>query len=269
MNMSHLDTQISTAAVIGWQSLENQNFLAEPDPKQNSLTFKARFEKPFFFFEICIPVYLKLIERRALTHTFLILNIQLSTIETFSLEVLSTIPEPVKRKLNSPVLRLDFKLSDNITTLIPLYATEQPKQGRTHSGVVLDSVLKISQATSISVYISHDASYEAQLNSIRNSLNKGYYQSIPKSQLDLQRLYQGQGTKIAFLHTQSEEAYVTEPDQLPSYPNLQSPSLGRPMQLKRPRVEHDECKDDMISSLAEAVKAMQEKVASYEIQQNT
>lgn len=145
MNMSQLDTQISTAAVIGWQSLENQNFLAEPDPKQNSLTFKTRFEKPFFFFEVYISVYLKLIERRALTHTFLILNIQLSTIETFSLEVLSTIPEPVKRKLNSPVLRLDFKLSDNITTLIPLYAREQPKQGRTHSGVVLDSVLKISK----------------------------------------------------------------------------------------------------------------------------
>lgn len=269
MNMSQLDTQISTAAVIGWQSLENQNFLTDPDPKQKTLTFNTRFEKPFFLFEIRVPICLKPIERRVLTNSFLILSIQLSTIETFALEVLSTIPEPVERKINSPILRLDFKLSDNITTLIPLYTIEQPKQGRTHSGVILDSVLQISQATSISVYINHNASYETQLNSIRNSLSKGYYQSILKSQFDLQRLYQGEGAKIAYLHTQSKEVSGTQPDQLPSYHNLQSPSSGRLIQLKRPRVEHDECKDDMISSLVEAVKALQEKVASYEIQQNT
>ncbi|EKJ74359.1 hypothetical protein FPSE_05430 [Fusarium pseudograminearum CS3096] len=268
--MSQIDTQISTAAVIGWQSLENQNFLADPDPQQSTLTFKTRFEKPFFIFEIWIPVYIKIIERRILKNTFLILSIQLSTIETFSLQVLSTIPEPVERKLNSPVLRLDFRLSDNITTLIPLYAREQPKQGRTHSGVVLDSVLEISQATSISVYINHSASYEAQLNSIRNSLNEGYYQSIPKTQPDLQRLYQGQGAKIAHLHTQPKEASATEPDQLPSYHDTQLPSSGRLIQLKkRPRVEDDEYKDNMISSLIEAVKAMQEKVSFLEIQQNT
>ncbi|GKU23140.1 unnamed protein product [Fusarium langsethiae] len=253
--MSQINAQISTAAVVSWQRLDNQRFLDDPDPKKNNLTFRTRFDETFSFFEILVPIYLKPIDRRLVTVSPLILSIQLSTIETFHFEVLATIPQPVETKLNSPVLRLDFKLKENVTTLIPRYVTEEPQQGRTQSGVVLDNVREISQTTSISVYIEHSASHEAQLNSIQNALNKGNCQSTRKSQLDLQSLYQGQGAKIACFRTQSNGVPFTGPDLPPAYNEVPSSTLGTPKQkTKRRRVDHDGCQGDITPPWAKAMR---------------
>ncbi|CVL12522.1 hypothetical protein FPRO06_13791 [Fusarium proliferatum] len=139
----------------------------------------------------------------------LILSIPLSSIETFSFRVLAIVSQPVRGKLISQVLGLDFKLNENITVLIPLNTKEQPMQGKTQSGAVLDNVREISQMTSFSVYIDHTASYGADPNSIRNVMNGGRYRFTCKRQLDLQSLYQGQGAQIAYLTPQLDE--------LPSY----------------------------------------------------
>ncbi|GKU08280.1 hypothetical protein FLAG1_08509 [Fusarium langsethiae] len=264
--MSQINAQISTAAVVSWQRLDNQRFLDDPDPKKNNLTFRTRFDETFSFFEILVPIYLKPIERRLVTVSPLILSIQPSTIETFHFEVLTTIPQPVETKLNSPVLRLDFKLKENVTTLIPRYVTEEPQQGRTQSGVVLDKVREISQTTSISVYIEHSASDKARLNSIQNALNKGNCQSTCKSQLDLQSLYQDQGVKIACFRTQSNGVPFTGPDLPPAYNEVLSSTLGTPKQkTKRRRVDHDGCQGDITPPWA---KAMRETIDLLQIQHN-
>ncbi|CCT76222.1 uncharacterized protein FFB20_13590 [Fusarium fujikuroi] len=228
--MSEINPQISTAAVVGWPSGDTFKYLAEPDPKQSTLTFKTRVDETVSLFEIWVPMYLKLTDKKAPKLSSLILSIPLSTIETFSFQVLATVPQPVRGKHISQVLGLDFKLNENITVLIPLYTKEQPMQGKTQSGAVLDNVRVISQMTSFSVYINHTASHEADLNSIRNAMNGGRHRLTRKRHLDLQSLYQGQGAQIACLTPQSDE--------LPAYDEVPSSSLDTTTQKrKRPRRE--------------------------------
>ncbi|KAF5638955.1 uncharacterized protein FTJAE_5026 [Fusarium tjaetaba] len=203
--MAEINPQISTAAVISWQSRDTLKYLAEPDPKNNTLTFKTRVDKTSSLFEISVPLYLKLTEKRT-PKVSVILCIPLSTIETFSYQMLPIVPQPVRAKFSPQVLGLDFKLNENITVLIPLYAKEQPAQGKTQSGFVLDNIREISQMKSFSVYIDHSALFEAQLHEIRNAMNGGHYRFTRKRQLDLQSLYQGEGAKIAHLLPQPEQA---------------------------------------------------------------
>ncbi|KAF5227539.1 hypothetical protein FANTH_14746 [Fusarium anthophilum] len=127
--MSEINPQISTAAVVAWRSRDTLKYLAEPDPKQNTLTFKTRVDKTSSLFEIWVPIYLKLTEKRTPKSSSLILSIPLSTIDTFSFEVLAPVPEPARNKLSSEVLSLNFKLNEKITILIPLDTKEQPAQG--------------------------------------------------------------------------------------------------------------------------------------------
>ncbi|RBA15910.1 hypothetical protein FPRO05_12131 [Fusarium proliferatum] len=131
--MAETNTQISTAAVVGWPSGSGDDlkYLAEPDPKQSSLTFKTRIDDTSSLFEIWVPVHLKLTDKKAPKLSSLILSIPLSTIETFSFKVLATVPQAARGKLSSKVLGLDFKLNENITVLIPLHAKEHPARGKT------------------------------------------------------------------------------------------------------------------------------------------
>ncbi|KAF5721146.1 hypothetical protein FGLOB1_354 [Fusarium globosum] len=163
----------------GWPggSGDNLKYLAEPDPKQSSLTFKTRIDDTSSLFEIWVPVHLKLTDKKAPKLSSLILSIPLSTIETFSFKVLATVPQPARGKLSSKALGLDFKLNENITVLVPLHAKEQPAQVKTQSGVVIDCVREIAQIKSFYVYIDHSDSHEAGPNSIRNGINEGRYRS--------------------------------------------------------------------------------------------
>ncbi|CEF77876.1 unnamed protein product [Fusarium graminearum] len=229
-----MSTPISTAAVVSWRHLDSKKFLAEADPTQQALTFKMRLEERSYFFEIWVPLYLKQRPKKIpSTYSSLILNIPLSTIETFSLHVLSTtdtnkhIPEPVAKKLKSSVLRLDIKLRDKINTIIPSDTDGIPLQGRKYSGVIFDNVRQISQAKSISIFIKHSAPYEAELHSFGEPINNGHYQSTGKSQPDLQSLYQGVGAKRLDFSTQSKKALGSEPSHLPAYKEVASPIFGR------------------------------------------
>lgn len=268
MNISQMSTPISTAAVVSWRHLDSKKFLAEADPTQQALTFKMRLEERSYFFEIWVPLYLKQRPKKIpSTYSSLILNIPLSTIETFSLHVLSTtdtnkhIPEPVAKKLKSSVLRLDIKLRDKINTIIPSDTDGIPLQGRKYSGVIFDNVRQISQAKSISIFIKHSAPYEAELHSFGEPINNGHYQSTGKSQPDLQSLYQGVGAKRLDFSTQSKKALGSEPSHLPAYNEVASPILDGSMQpRKRPRVEHGE--GDITPPSAEDLRSLQERFAS-------
>ncbi|EXL91109.1 hypothetical protein ACKRZS_006854 [Fusarium odoratissimum] len=177
---------------------------------------------------------------------------------------MTTAPQPVAKKLSSQALGLDFVLNENVTILIPLNTKEQPAQGRTQSGVVLDNVREISQALSISVYIDHSVSCEAQLHSIRKAMNEGYYRSTRKRDLDLQSLYQGLGAQIAAFPIQSEQGPSTKFDKLPAYDEVPSQSLDAPAQTrKKPRTEGE----SVIPSLAEQVKSLQDKMSASQLQQ--
>ncbi|CZR49559.1 uncharacterized protein FPRO_15918 [Fusarium proliferatum ET1] len=222
--MLDTNTQISTAAVVGWPSGDNLKYLADPDPMQSSLTFKTRIDNTSSLFEIRVPIHLKLTEKKTPRLSSLILSM-LSTIETFSFQVLATISQPSRGKLSSQVLGLDFKLNENITVLIPLHAKKQPVQGKTQSGVVLDFIREISQIKFFSVYIDHTYSHEAGLNSIRNAIDGGRYRSTRKRQLDLQSLHQGQGTQITRFPSQSEG--------LPAYDDVPSSSLNITTQKRK------------------------------------
>ncbi|RKL28129.1 hypothetical protein BFJ72_g12589 [Fusarium proliferatum] len=233
--MAETNTQTSTAAVIGWPSGDSLKYLDEPDPKQSSLTFKTRIDNNSSLFEIWVPIHLKLTDKKAPKLSSLILSIPLSTIGTFSFQVLTTVPQAVSEKLISKVLGLDFKLNENITVLIPLHAKEQRAQGKTQSGAVFDCVREIAQIKSFSVYIDHTDSNEAGLNFIGNAISRGRYRSTRKRQLDLQSLYQGQGARIA--------RFPPQLDELPAYDEVPSSSLDTTTQKrKRPRrelIDHD------------------------------
>ncbi|CVL07257.1 uncharacterized protein FMAN_16243 [Fusarium mangiferae] len=238
--MSEINTQISTAAVVGWPSGDSLKYLAEPDPKQSSLTFKTRIGNTSSLFEIWVPIHLKLTDKKAPKLSSLILSIPLSTIETFCFQILATVPQPAGGKLSSKVLGLDFKLNENIAVLIPLHAKEQPAQGKTQSGVVIDCVRQIAQIKSCHVYIDHTDSHEAGLSSIRNAINGGRYRSTRKRQLDLQSLYQGQGARIA--------RFPAPSDRIPAYDDVPSSSLDTATQKrKRPRRElNDQEKEEKL-----------------------
>ncbi|KAG4267593.1 hypothetical protein FPRO04_12748 [Fusarium proliferatum] len=251
--MAETNTQISTDAVIGWPSGDSLKYLAEPDPKQSSLTFKTRIDNNSSLFEIWVPIHLKLTDKKAPKLSSLILSIPLSTIETLSFQVLTTVPQPVSEKLISKVLGLDFKLNENITVLITLHAKEQPAQGKTQSGAVFDCVREIAQIKSFSVYIDHTDSHEAGLNSIGNAISRGRYRSTRKRQLDLQSLYQGQGARIARFPPQSDE--------LPAYDEVPSSSLDTTTQKrKRPRRELI----DHVSG-AETLEDLSQKMAAFDL----
>ncbi|KAH7173088.1 hypothetical protein DER46DRAFT_498734 [Fusarium sp. MPI-SDFR-AT-0072] len=256
--MSEINTQIFTAAVIGWPNGDTLKYLAEPDPKQSTLTFKTRADKTSSVFEIWVPIYLKLTEKKTPKLSSLILSIPLSTIETLTSQVLATVPQPVRGKPSSQVLGLYFKLNENVTVLIPLDTKEQPAQGKTQSGVVLDNVREISQIRSFSVYIDHTASHEAKLNSIRNAINEGCYRFTRKRQVDLQSLYQGQSAQIAHLTPQLDE--------LPAYDDVPSSSLHITTQRrKRPRRELNDHESEISTSGAETLKALSQKMAAFEM----
>lgn len=253
-----MNTQISTAAVVGWRSSDTLKYLAEPDPKQSTLTFKTRIDDISSLFEIRVPIHLKLTEKKTPKLSSLILSIPLSTIETFSCKTLATVPQPVSEKLSPQVLGLDFKLNENITVLIPLHAKEQPAQGKTQSGVVIDCVREISQITSFSVYIDHTDSHEAGLNSIRNAINGGRYRSSRKRQLDLQSLYQGQGARIA--------RFPAPSDELPAYDDVPSSSLEIPTQKrKRARRELNDVESETSPSGVETLETLSQKMATFEL----
>uniref|UniRef100_A0A4E9DQD1 Uncharacterized protein n=1 Tax=Gibberella zeae TaxID=5518 RepID=A0A4E9DQD1_GIBZA len=263
--MSRMTTPISTTAVVSWQYPDSEKFLAEPDPKNKTLTFKTWLKERSYFFEIWVPLYLKQRPKKIpSTYSSLILNIPFSTVETFSLHVLSTtdedkhIPEPVAKKLKSPVLRLDIKLRDNISTIIPSDTDGTPLQGHTHSGAVLDNVRDILQAKFISVFIKHDPSHEAQLHAIGKSINDGHYRSTGTIRQDLQSLYRGEGGIFFCFPAQSKEALGSEPGHLPAYNEVASPIWDESMQpRKRPRVDGD------ITPLSdEGLRSLQERFAS-------
>ncbi|KAF5697763.1 hypothetical protein FMUND_15301 [Fusarium mundagurra] len=270
--MAEINPQISTGAVVGWLSRDTSKYLAEPDLKRRNLTFRTRFDKDSSFFEICIPIYLKHTGNKNTQPSTLILSIPFSTIETFSFQVLATVPQPVREKLSSQVLGLDFKLNENITILIPLDTKEQPMQGRTQSGVVLDNVREISRTNSISVYIDHTAVFEAQLNLIRTAINEGYYRSTRRSQLDLQSLYQGLGAQIARFPTQPEQVLGAQFEQLPAYDERPSSSLDTAAQKrKRPRsephgqeTEADPSEAETLGKESQKRQELEERVATLE-----
>ncbi|KAF5547497.1 hypothetical protein FNAPI_8526 [Fusarium napiforme] len=271
--MTEIYPQISTAAVIGWQSRDTLKYLAEPDPKNNTLTeallIKTRVDKTSSLFEICIPMYLKLTEKRT-PKVSVILCMPLSTIENFSSRMLPTVPQPVRAKLSSQVICLDFKLNENITVLIPLYAKEQPAQGKTQSGLVLDNIREISQIKSFSVYIDYSALFEVQLHEIRNAMNGGHYRFTRKRQLDLQSLYQGEGAKIAHLLPQLEQAPRAQRDQLPAYDEVPSSSSDVTTQKrKRPRREPNDHDSETSLLEAETLKTLHERMAAFELRQTS
>ncbi|KAF5579021.1 uncharacterized protein FSUBG_13671 [Fusarium subglutinans] len=268
--MSEINPQISTAAVVAWRSRDTLKYLAEPDPKRRNLTFRTRSDKNSSFFEICIPIYLKRTENKNTQPSSLILSIPLSTIDTFSCQVLAPVPQPVRNKLISQVLGLDFKLNEHVIVLTPLQTKEQPMQGRTQSGVVLDNIREISQMASLSVYIDYSASCEAQLNSIRNALNEGRYRSACNRQLDLQSLYNGQGAQIARFSTESEQLPRTQLEQLPAYDEVASSSSNTAAQKrKRPRVEPHGQESERTPLEAESLQALNERMAAFELRQTS
>ncbi|KAF5578851.1 hypothetical protein FPCIR_11394 [Fusarium pseudocircinatum] len=267
--MAEINPQISTDAVVGWQSRNTLKYLAEPDPKNNTMIFKTRVDNSCSLFEICIPIYLKLAEKKT-PKLSVILCIPLSIIETFSFQILSPVPQPVRAKLSSQVLGLDFKLNENITILIPLYAKEQPAQGKTHSGVVLDHIREIVQMKSFSVYIDHSALFETQLHSIRNAMNGGHYRFTRKRQLDLQSLYQGEGAKIAHLIPQPEQVPRTQLEQLPAYDEVPSSSSDITTQKrKRPRREPNDHDKETSLLEAETLQTLHERMAAFELRQTS
>ncbi|KAF5986988.1 hypothetical protein FBULB1_2194 [Fusarium bulbicola] len=266
--MSEINPQISTAAVVAWLSGDTLKYLAEPDPKQNILTFKTRVDMTSSHFEIWVPIYLKLTEKRTPKVSSLILTIPLSAIDTFTLQVLAPAPEPVRNKLSSPVLRLDFKLNETITILIPLDTKEQPSQGKTQSGAVLDKIRQISQLLSLSVYIYHDASFKAQLDAIRNKIPERNYRFIRNRQLDLQSLYNGQGAQIARFSTESEQVPRAQLEQLPAYDEVASSSSNTAAQKrKRPRVEPHGQESEQTPSEAEALKLDKESQSRQRVEE--
>ncbi|KAI1693521.1 hypothetical protein Ddc_22756 [Ditylenchus destructor] len=267
INMAEISPQISTAAVIGWQSRDTLKYLAEPDPKNNTLIFKIRVDKTSSLFEIYIPIYLKLTEKRT-PKVSVILCVSLSIIKTFSLRKLPgpTLPQPVQAKLSSEVLRLDFKLNQNITVLFPLYAKEQPAQGKTQSGVILDHIREISEMKSFSVYIHHSALFEAQLQPICNAINRGHYRFTRKKQLDLQSHYQGEGAKITHLLPQPEQVPRTQLERLPAYDEVPSSSLDITAQKrKRPRREPNDHDSETSLVEAETLKTLYQRMATFEL----
>jgi hypothetical protein len=180
-------------AVLAWHHNGTPRCLAEPDPKSSSIRFTLHLNTTSALFEIQIPISYK--QHTKTSAIYIHINPQSVTSFTHSVE--ETLPDAVKPVLGSAIC-LNFDLNDAITILIPSFISEPVTAARLRSGVILDSLYELVEATSLRVYIPDDALSQDQLESL-SSVAVQQLDPFSGPDYDISRWFSGRGAKVTTL----------------------------------------------------------------------
>jgi hypothetical protein len=216
-----LDINHTTNAVIQWESDGTTRSLSKGDPKANPVTLTTRFDKTCAFFELSVPLKLK-----AIDHTTITLRACASSIISLDLVKNPTVPDALQQELDSISLCLSLTMNRHLDVLLPTAALEPVSPARAPSGLVLDAVRDLCQATAFSIYI--EARENPGFQAISEAAKQGLLKSFRSSRFQLASMYGGQGAKLVNL---SCDASLPPP----SYNEVEPPPPPPPIDLKNDR----------------------------------
>jgi hypothetical protein len=244
-----LDIQHSTKAVIQWQSDTTTHILAKPDPQVSSVTLNFRFDKTCAFFELSIPVKIKGLD----TTTAVTLRACASSIVSLDVVKNPTVLVKIQQEFESAALCLNITLNHHLTVLVPTPALEPLSPARKHSGVVLDAIRDLSNATVLSIYIEARAA-PSSLQSISDAASEGLLKSSRSLRYNLASMYGGLGAKLVDLSAQT----ALPP---PAYHETEPPPPPPPIDCghtkKRPR-QDSQSRDSDIALIWDELRALKE-----------
>jgi archaellum component FlaC len=249
-----LDIHHTTTAVIEWPSEGTTRVLANADhPKVSSLTLMTRFEKTCAFFELDIPVKLKGID-----HTSITLRACASSIVSLDLVTNPAVTNAVQKEFDSVVLQLDFTVNRCLDVLLPNAASEPVSPARARSGVVLDAVRDLCQATTFSIYVeAREAPPSPGFQAISDAAKEGLFKSFRSSQFQLASMYSGSGAKLVNL--------TVDTSLPPSYDEVDAPPPPPPIdhknKRKRPRQDSQTERENDIALVWIELKNMKATIA--------
>jgi hypothetical protein len=245
-----LNTHHSTKAVIEWQSDTTTHILTKPDPQVSSITLTTRFDTTFAFFELSIPVKLKGID----TTTAITLRACASSIISFDVVKNATVPTAVQQEFESIALCLNLTLNHHLNVLVPTRALEPLSPARRHSGVVLDAIRDLSNATVLSIYIEARAA-PPTLQSISHAASEGQLKSFRSLRYHLASMYGGLGAKLVNL---SVDTALPPPSYDETEPPPPPPPIDSNYNKKRPRQDSQPPRDNDIALIWDELRALKE-----------
>ncbi|KAG8665034.1 uncharacterized protein FPOAC1_013012 [Fusarium poae] len=153
-------------AVLGWHHDGVPQYLAEPDPKSSFIHFTLHFDTTLALLEISIPISYK--QRSSpgcldwteppISHTgykqhtrtsAICIRINPRSITSLTQSIVRDLPDAAKPIFGfTPATCLDFELNDAVTVLIPSFITEPVTAARKRSGIIINSLYELTQATS-------------------------------------------------------------------------------------------------------------------------
>ncbi|WZH40729.1 uncharacterized protein QYS62_001667 [Fusarium acuminatum] len=216
-----LDIHHTTDAVIQWESDGKTRSLSKGDPKATPVTLTTRFDKTCAFFELSVPLKLK-----AIDHTTITLRACASSIVSLDLVKNPTVPDALQQELDSIGLCLSFTLNRHLDVFLPTAALEPVSPARAPSGLVLDAVRDLCQATAFSIFI--EARENPGFQAISDAASQGLLKSFRSSRFQLASMYGGQGAKLVVL---AGDALLPPP----SYNEVEPPPPPPPIDLKNDR----------------------------------
>jgi hypothetical protein len=132
-------------AVLGWHHDGVPQYLAEPDPKSSFIHFTLHFDTTLALLEISIPISYKQHTRTSA----ICIRINPRSITSLTQSIVRDLPDAAKPIFGfTPATCLDFELNDAVTVLIPSFITEPVTAARKRSGIIINSLYELTQATS-------------------------------------------------------------------------------------------------------------------------
>jgi len=214
----------------------------------------TRFEKTCAFFELDIPVKLKGID-----HTSITLRACASSIVSLDLVRNPAVTNAIQKEFDSVTLQLDFTVNRCLDVLLPIAASEPLSPARARSGVVLDAVRDLCQATTFSIYVeAREAPPSPGFQIISDAVQEGLFKSFRSSQFQLASMYSGSGAKLVKLAIDTS----LPP---PSYDEVEAPPPPPPIdhknKRKRPRQDSQTERENDIALVWIELKTMKATIA--------
>ncbi|GKU08303.1 hypothetical protein FLAG1_09178 [Fusarium langsethiae] len=183
-------------AVLGWHHDGVPQYLAQPDPKSSFIHFTLHFDTTLALFEISIPISYKQHTRTSA----ICIRINPRSITSLTQSIVRDIPDAAKPIFGfTSAICLDFKLNDAVTVLIPSFISEPVTAARKRSGIIINSLYELTQATSLRIYIPEDTLSQSQLESLSTATAQQKLHPFSGPDYDIARWFWGRGAKVTTL----------------------------------------------------------------------
>ncbi|QKD57848.2 uncharacterized protein FOBCDRAFT_186908 [Fusarium oxysporum Fo47] len=191
-------------AVLGWHHDGVPQYLAEPDPKSSFIHFTLHFDTTLALFEISIPISYKQHTRTSA----ICIRINPRSITSLTQSIVRDLPDAAKPIFGfTSAICLDFELNDAVTVLIPSFISEPVTAARKRSGIIINSLYELTQATSLRIYIPEDTLSQGQLEFLSTATAQQKLHPFSGPDYDIARWFWGRGAKVTTLPAPPPPSY--------------------------------------------------------------